>query len=469
MTSEKHTVLANSLTQLTSALGFSKEFGVQLSQTATLIKNNRNYFVSNDRTALTFSYTTHGIVQTMIDQPVEDAFRGGIVIKSRELDADDIQKLQNYMKEDETLDSVKELAKWVRLYGGGGIVINAAGKSNKPLNINQITEDTLLEFYPADLWELQRTNLPPFGEEKPYVKASGSDPIIFYYGQELSETRLIKVNGKKAPSFARPQLRGWGMSEIERLIRSFNQYLKNQDLIFELLDEAKVDVYGIKGFNTALMQKGGTEKIQKQIELTNTTKNFQNAVVKDKEDDYEQKQMNFAGLSEMLQQIRIGIANDLRMPLTKIFGQSAAGFASGEDDIENYNAMIESEIRGKYDNVIIQMLKLICQKLFGFVPEDLQIEYIPLRMMSAEQEENVKTSKLNNLNAIYDRGLITAEKYREEINQQNLLAVDLDDSDSLANFPTPPPEKPKLDLEKSNSIINKIFKRNGTKKLPDIN
>ena len=447
--------LSNSLTNLTSALGFSQEFGVQLSQTATLMKNNRNYFISNDRTTLTYAYTTHGLIQTLIDQPVEDAFRGGIVIKSSELDSEDIQQLQNYIKENDILESVKDLAKWTRLYGGGGMVINTVGKADKPLNINQINEHTPLEFYAADLWELQRTNLPPYGEEKPYVQATGSKPTVFYYGHELDGSRILKVNGKAGPSFARPQLRGWGMSEVERLIRSLNQYIKNEDLIFELLDEAKIDVYKINRLNESLVSKGGTEAVTKRFQLSNQLKNYQNALLMDKDDDYEQKQINFTGLSEMLQQIRIGIANALRMPLSKIFGQSATGFNSGEDDIENYNSMIESEIRGKFDNLIIQMLKLVCQKLFGFVPDDLQMEYYPLRILSSEQEEIVKTSKTNRLLAMYDRGLITSKQLKQELNQQNLMAIDLEESGD--DFPTPPPEKPKLDL--TNGFIKKILNR----------
>lgn len=440
----RNQILANSLTELTAALGFSREFGSQLSQTATLIRNNRNYFLSNDRNALTYAYTTHGLIQTLIDQPIEDAFRGGIIIKSDELDAENIQDIQNYISEYGILEEVKDLAKWTKLYGGGAMIINTVGKSDSPLNINAINKHTLLEFYAADLWELNKANSQPYAEEKPYLK-TGIEDEFYFYGQRIDKTRILKSSGKRAPSFARGQLRGWGMSEVERIVRSLNQYLKNNDLIFELIDEAKIDIYGIKGFNNALLTKGGTEAISKQVQLTNQTKNYQQAIVKDKDDDYEQKQINFSGLSEMLQQIRIGIANDLKMPLTKIFGQSATGFNSGEDDIENYNSMIESEIRGKYDTIIIQIVKLICQKLFSFVPEDIQIEYKPLRLLSAEQEENVKTSKLNNVLALYDRGLMTSEEVKDEINQQNIFAIDLDSSGNL-DFPVPPPEKPNLDL-----------------------
>jgi phage-related protein (TIGR01555 family) len=464
--SNKSQVIANSLGDLNSALGFPRDFGVQLSQTATLAKNNRTYFISNEWSTLTYTYTTNGIIQTMIDQPVEDAFRGGIDIQSRELDAENIQELQNYLKDHDVIEEIKDLARWTRLYGGGGMVINTVGKSNQPLNINAINKNTPLSFEAVDLWELHKTNIPAHGERKAYVKTGIHDLEFFYYGNPLDKSRVLLTKGKRAPSFVRPQLRGWGMSEVERIVRSINQYLKNNNVIFELIDEAKVDVFGIKGFNTALMTKGGTEKVKEQIELTNSTKNYQNAIVKDKEDDYEQKQINFAGLSEILQQIRIGIANDLRMPLTKIFGQSASGFNSGEDDIENYNAMIESEIRGKLDNLIIQMLKIICQKIFGFVPDDLRIQYKPLRMLSALEEEQVNTSKMNNVIALYDKGLITSEEVKEEINQQNLLSIDLDEK-AGEDFPLPPPEKPKLDLQtgkttnsKKTNLLTKLLNKN---------
>ena len=434
--------IANSLTDLTAALGFSQGLGVQVSQTTTLMKNNRNYFLSNDRATLSYAYTTHGIIQTLIDQPIEDAFKGGIIIKSNELDADDIQILQNWIKEHDLIETFKEVGKWVRLYGGGGLVIDTAGKPEEPLDINKINEKTPLSFYAADLWELHKTSTQTYAENKPYVKAGFYDEQFFFYGNQLDKSRVLRINGKKAPAFVRPQLRGWGMSEVEKLIRSLNSYLKDQDLVFELLDEAKIDVYKINSFNESLATKGGTERITKRIQLANQVKSYQNAIVIDKEDEYDQKQMNFSGLSEMLQQIRIGIANDLKMPLTKIFGQSASGFNSGEDDIENYNSMIRSDIRGKLDNVMIQALKLVCKKLFGFVPDDLQVEYHPLRELNSEQEQAVATAKINNLTLLFDRQLISEDQFIEEVNMQNLLAVELVKSNPTINsIINPPPKK----------------------------
>ena len=95
--------------------------------------------------------------------------------------------------------------------------------------------------------------------------------------------------------------------------------------------------------------------------------------------------------------------------------------------------MISSEIRGKFDNMIIQALKIVCQKLFGFVPDDLQIEYYPLRELSAEQESIVDTAKINNLVALFDRQLISEEQLQEELNLLNILNIELQPKTNITN------------------------------------
>lgn len=431
-------VLQNSLTNFVTQLGLPQQFGVMLSQTATLIKNNRNYLLSNDRLTLTYSYLTHGIIQSLIDQPVDDAFRGGVKIDCKELSEEQLQKLHEYWDELERIEEIKGLWKWTRLYGGGGMIINAPGDPRSPLNPNDIKPDSLLEFYGADLWELNMATTNQYGQPVPYVPPMyESDTPYYYYGVPLHRSRVLKVNGKQAPAFLRPALRGWGMSEVERLVRDINQYLKNQDLVFELLDEAKIDVFKITGFNSSLATDPSGQKAANRVQAANKGKNYLNALVMDAQDEYDQKQITFTGLAEMLQQIRIGIANSLRMPLTKLFGQSASGFNSGEDDLESYNSMIEGEIRSKGKYVIIQMLKLDCQKLFGFIPDSISVEFKPLRILSAEQEQNVKDKEFARLTILYQNALITAKQFKLQCNSANLTPVQIDIDEMEDDFPVP--------------------------------
>ena len=408
--------------------GFAEHFGTwglasnplapQNSRLDTMFINTRWALITNFRSILSEAYAEYGIVQTLVDQPVSDAFRTGYVVKTDQLDDSQKRKLYYYIERNRINEVIMEGFNWARLFGGGGIIINVDQKPDMPLDYSQIKEDSRLEFIAADMWELY-TDIPMWNPWENMSEAS----YYNYYGMRLNRSRVLPIMGKKPPSFIRNRLRGWGMSELERVVRSINSYLKNQDLIFELLDEAKLDVYQLQGFNRAMLTSAGTQVAEKRVQVANTLKSYLNALIMDANDKYEQKQLSFNGLSDILNQIRQGVAADLKMPMTKLFGVSAAGFNSGEDDIENYNSMIESEVRSKAKPVVLSVLEVICQKLFGFVPDDMNIEFKSLRILSAEQEENMKDSRFNRLISAVANGLATPEQFMVGCNNDNLLPI----------------------------------------------
>jgi phage-related protein (TIGR01555 family) len=415
---------------------FAQALGSELSQTDTTIFNNRFGAVTLNRSLLSTLYLEHGIIQVLIDQPVDDAFRGGITIRSEELSADDLKQLHHKIDMMDLIQTYGQALKWTRLFGGAGIIINAGQDMTKEFNINGIGPDTPLEFYAADRWEMSYTpagmsNLDQFSQEKlttPYN----------YYGHVLHKTNVIKLMGKIAPSLIRGQFGGWGVSEIEKILRSWNQYVKHQSVSFELLDEAKVDVFKIQGFNSAIASRNGAQLTAQRVNLAAQIKDYRNALVVDKEDDYEAKQLSFSGLSEILKEIRIGLACDLRMPMTKLFGLSASGFNSGEDDIENYNCMIESEVRSKAKQGLLLMLKILCQKEFGYVPETIDFDFKPLREMSSQEESALKNDRLNRVMTAFERGLMSAEVAVSQLNSEEVFPVELkaDDVD-IADMDVP--------------------------------
>ena len=393
-----------------------------------LVRATKHSLITLNWQELTYAYVNFGLVQRFIDQPILDALRGGIVVKSKEL-GDKVKDIDIYMKDKGIYDAFINANKWKRLYGGGGLIINTSGKPDQPLNIDDIPQGAELELYDADLWELNYAfNVESVNE---FENDEGTGTVKYnYYGVRLNDQRVIRLSGKRAPSLVRRQLRGWGMSELERLMMSINQYMKNQQCIFEGLDEFKLDVYKFTGFNEALAT-ANEEQIAKKVREVNDNKNFQNAVVLDKEDDYVTKQITFSGLAEMVKEIRIGVACDLNMPITKLFGISSAGFNSGDDDIENYNAMIESEIRQPLRTPLLKVLKIVCRILFGFIPEDLDFEYKPLRILSGEQEEKVKSRKLERILNSLKLGIIDAKTACKVINNSNVLDIQIPEVDEL--------------------------------------
>lgn len=403
----------------------------QISQTGTLFKNLRWYLVSNFRQLLSELYVELGLVQTLVDVPVDDALRGGVEIKSKQLDEDQIEELQISLDRDNDLGVAGQAAKWNRLFGGAGIIILTDQDPELPLDLDSINVDTPLEFRAVDMWELfwDRQNTEGYDPE---IQTEDFEHYN-YYGEKIHKSRVMRLKGFTVPSFIRPRLRGWGFSVVEVLVRSINQYLKATDLSFEVLDEFKVDVYKIKNLVNTLLSPNGAQKIQQRVQLANRQKNYQNAVVIDGEDDWDHKQLSFAGLGEAMAGIRMQVAADLRMPLTKLFGISAAGFNSGEDDIEVYNAMVESQVRQKIKYDLLRMIEIKCQKLFGFVPDDLSLSFKPLRVLSAEQEENVKNAKFARVMQAKQAGYLSTLEFRDAINRGNLLDITLDTAGDMLN------------------------------------
>ncbi len=423
--------------------GFSQggnPYAPQISQTNTIFENLRWYLISNFRQPLSQAYVELGLIQTVVDIPVDDALRGGIEINSKQLDENQIEEIQISLDRDDDLNTVGQSAKWNRLFGGAGTMIIVEDQDyEEPLDIESISKGTIVEFRAVDMWEL--FNESQNAEQYDMETQTEESEFYNYYGRRVHKSRVMKMKGLIAPSFIRPRLRGWGFSVVEILIRSINQYLKATDLAFACLDEFKVDIYKIKNLVNTLMMPDGGAAIANRLQMANWQKNYQNALVMDSEDDWDHKQLSFAGLAETMDGIRKQVAADMRMPITKLFGSSDSkgGLGSADqNDMENYNSMVESQIRNKIKYDILRMLEIKCQVLFGFIPDDLQIDFKPLRVLSALDEETVKTSKFARLMQASQLGKIDDKLFIEACNKDDLLGVlistdALSESDEIAD------------------------------------
>lgn len=391
----------------------------QINRTDTLDLNLRRSLLTMNRPSLNYLYQEYGVIRTAIDQPVDDALRGGLDFESDELSPEDLQALHDWLDDNEMYDRWASVGKWARLFGGAGLVINNGQDYSQPLDEKSMGEDTPLKFYAADRWEL---SMPNDKEKKPELMGYYPGGLFYYYTLPVHKSRVFTTIGDPAPSLIRRMLMGWGLSACEKMVRDLNGYIKAMNLIFELLDEAKIDVYMLQGYKSALAKPGGQAKMQTAIGLTNSLKNYMNALILDKEDGFDQKQITFSGLAEMLKEIRIGVASTLRMPVTKLYGISAAGFNSGEDDIENYNAMVESDVRSKLRPVIKATLGPICQKVYGYQPS-IKFKFKSLRIVSTNEEEDIKTKKHTRIIDNFGHGLLTPQEAMEVQRAEGLLTI----------------------------------------------
>lgn len=404
----------------------------------TLSNANSYQPISLNRILLSYSYMTQGLLRTVVDQPVEDAFRGGIRFKTNELTPEELKKLNNSFRRKHSaavarkgiarvnnqagvdltnsdLDAVKYTAKWARLYGGAGLIVNTDQDFRKELKPEAIREDSPLQFIAADRWELVLSQVNLFSDT--------SDTPYNYYGLPLHRTRVIRMNGAEAPSFIRLRLQGWGMSVLEECIRAVSAYIKFENLLFELLDEAKIDVYKIKGLNTALATDAGTNAVRRRITLSNQLKNSQSALSMDADDDYHQKQLTWSGLAEIKEGLRTDLCAYLKFPKNKLFGESAGGFSSGKDSLDNYNSLVQC-IREDIEPALLCAGELRCQQMYGVLPEDLEVEWTPLDILDGVEQEAVKTAKQNRITQLFSAGLLTDKEAVGQLRAEGLVNGD---------------------------------------------
>jgi phage-related protein (TIGR01555 family) len=418
-------VLNNDLNDLVGGFGGNSQGSEVIAQPGTFIHGAAYTPFTLNRIALSYGYMSYGLVQTAIDAPVDDAFRGGIEIECLELDEEQIAELHRKMKTCRDIEQIKATAKWARLYGGAGLIVASEQDFTTPLDMEAIGPDSKLAFIPADRWELilsqisisglqyGNLDLGDIAEERPYN----------YYGKMLNTTRVVRMLGREAPSYIRQRLQGWGMSELERCMREMNAYIKFQNMVYELIDEAKIDVYKIQQFNETLASAQGTQLIQMRIQLSNLLKNYKNALVMDSNDDYAQKQIAFGGLADILMECRVNLCAAFKIPYNKLFGDSASGFSSGEDSMENYNALVEGDVREKVLPLIDEVVKLRMQQLFGFIPE-FTTKFHPLRILNASEEEDVANKKQTRALNLYDRDLLSGQEVMESLQKDKLLNVE---------------------------------------------
>lgn len=361
---------------------------------------------------LLYLYKTHGLLQTAIDMPVLDALRDGIDLTSDQLSQAEIGEIMDFVEENGVLDRIIDTFIWARLFGGAALIINSDdADGSEPLE--DLRPDGQLEFYDACRWELTtERRIPQSGK-------------YGFYSKTLDKSRVITVLGKRAPYIVRAQLSDWGMSEMERMIVDWNVYLRGRNVIYDLLEEAKVDVYSLEGFRSQLTTPQGTNITQQRVQAMNQLKNFNNALILDSQDKYDQKQIQFGGLSDLMKESRIMIASALRMPMTKLFGLGSTGFASGEDDLENYAGMVRAEVQGPMRPIIRKVLRLIAWKLFGDKDLDLDFKFRPLRILNAEQEETIRASQTARYLSLYNAMLMDSKEVGEALHKDNLVPIAL--------------------------------------------
>lgn len=390
--------------------------------TVAAAKNTKFDLLSMQYQLITFLYKTYGILGKVVDVPVDDAYRyGGFDIQADTINEKEIKKLENELKINNDIEQLKQARKWARLFGGAALICLDGRELKKPLKYAQ---DMPVEFIPVDRWQLtySKGNILETGGEWYLTTSYGN--LAEHNGQVIHPSRIKILRGKRAPFIIEQMVNFWGISVYEQIFQDMNQLFKSRNVLFELLDEAKTDILKLEKLESAISNNAAMRALQKMVDFIARNKNYKSQITLSTKDEYDQKQMSFSGFEGILREIRIMMAGSANMPVNKLWGEGVTGFGSGEDSLENYNGLIESEIRAVDIDTILWILKIRCYQLFGREVEDIDIDWKELRVLSSTDQQNIDTQKLDNVLKLFDRQLLNPQEVMEILKKQKVLIHD---------------------------------------------
>ncbi len=402
----------NGMSQLIQSAGYRAD---NITSIAPLINANQFQVITLQYNTLMYMYQTHGIIQTVVDEPVQDAYRDAPILECDDgLSPRNLEELEQWAEENVIREPFIDAGGLARLFGGSALVLNLAGDPSKPFDMDADGSRREIErgrfaLYPATRWELGGT-------------WRYSDAYNFY-GVQFDKSRIKTLIGKRMPWILERQLSGWGASIIARMAEDFNVFQRGRNALYETINEFKVDVYKMKGYNDQLTTASGTADVDRRIAMANSLKGLNGALILDGEDDYIIRHASFAGIADVLRENRMGLVACTRIPPSKLFGEKVAGLGDGKgDDLENYYNMVKAEIREPYRPAHQWLYQLGALALFGG-KYHIRLKYPPLRETSAKEDEEVKSSKQTRMLAQLEVGLIDETEAAAWAKQDELTPI----------------------------------------------
>lgn len=277
----------------------------------------------------------------------------------------------------------------------------------------------------SDVEDIQRFIVLTKGEFKPesnidddLKSANFGKPIYYTIGEndKLHHSRCHRLKLGKSKLTDRNQ---FGISDLQNKYNAIRLFDTTITCIGDIIQDSNVDVLFIPDL-IAKVAQGKEDDIRKFINLINHTKSSMNAIALDAGNSeaqgrWEQKTATYAGLSEVLTKLITVTAGALDRPITVLFGLSASGFSTGEEDLESYhgtiNALQESRLRPAQEFID----KFILDKMMP--NHGLTFEYPSIKVVN-EDKEAIRVGQF----ASALSALVTANIISDKVAQTELIA-----------------------------------------------
>ena len=339
-------------------------------------------------TELMAAYRGSWLARSIVDYPAEDATRKWRQWRAK---AEQITLIEALEKKLHVKRRIQDTMTSARLFGGAALYLNTKTEDQASILIPGREEVRSLivlsrnALQPAEI--VRNIDSDYYGRPEFYDLTTGDGALQV----RIHASRLVVLRGSVLPDDATTTAlnRGWGDSVLQSTMDALQQADSTMANMASLVFEAKVDVFRFEGF-ADMLEKGNDEALIRRMNAQAAMKGINGAVALDKNDEYSQKSATFNGLPDVANKFMEAVSGASRIPITRLYGRSAAGLSgSGDGDERAYFDRI-GHIQDTEMQPPMELLDecLIWQAL-GNRPPDVYFEWRQLRQLTESDRAEI--------------------------------------------------------------------------------
>jgi len=358
------------------------------------------------------AYRTSWMLRKLVDIPPLDMTRAW---RDWQADAKTIEAIEKEERRLQLKAKCKRALILARLYGGGALVLgDGATDPEQPLQAERIGRGGLKYIHVLSRHQLslgERQEDPAAGDwwlKPKYFEINAANGRR----ARLHPSRVVEFIGQPTPEGSTQQAQEWFWGDP--IIQSIESAIKNadsaQDGFANLIDEAKLDILKLPELTNIVGTEDGTQKVMNRLQAAAAGKSMWRALILDKEDEWEHRQINWAGMPDIIMTYLAIVCGAADIPVTRFLSQSPKGLQStGDGEERDYHAMVDAKRDEQLVPGLDRVDECLIRSALGKRPDEVYYEWAPLHDLSEKDAAEVESKYATTIKTIADTGLVSEE------------------------------------------------------------
>jgi len=381
--------------------------------------------ISRNRTQLEWIHRGSWLGGVVVDSVADDMTRAGIEHIGT-MKPDDMEALDEAAVTFGIWNAINDTIKWARLYGGGIAVMLIDGQDPEtPFRLQTIRKGQFRGLLSLDRWMVEPSLMDLVTEYGPnlglpkYYRVTAQAPALS--GVKIHHTRCVRLEGIKLPYWQRIMENLWGLSVIERLYDRMIAFDSATTGAAQLVYKSYLRTLKVKDMREVVAAGGDSLiALTRYVDMMRRFQGIEGMTVIDSDDDFTaDSHAAFGGLSDALAQFGQQLSGASGIPLVRLFGQSPAGFSTGETDLRNYYDTIKQQQEKELKVPVAIIYRALAASEGIPLPEGYRQNFRSLWQLSDEEKSNIaQTDSTSILNA-EEKGTIDRGTALKELRQSS--------------------------------------------------